>query len=921
MREGARDPERDVTSRDDEAIELVCDDATAHALELDRLLSLLQGLACTELGRERIAELLPSRRREPARRRGVGDESDRDASGPGAGAKAGTKAGMRLSATQRRALGQLLQPVFDAGELVHELGTPGLGEAGADGPPEPGQAAQRVSRDPLHPLRRGLSRGASALDGPLLVQLALVARAVRVAVRRLRATPEPAPALEELLAHWPQDDGSIASFSETVLRQLDERGEVRDDATPRLRALGQRAQQARRSLYRQFEAYVEAHREDLAEDTLTAREGRLTALLPAGGRGRLQGLHHGRSSTGRSFYFEPLELVDANNEAQEARSEEAAERVRILSELAQTAWQLRHPLRASRELWGTLDELQAIERFRRAVRGCWIESWQAPSEEVPTAVELVQARHPLLDPALRAMRERSLGERGHEGEVVPLDLRLREARVAVVTGPNAGGKTVALKTVGLLSLLHTLGLPVPCEPSSRLPRFRRIVAVVGDEQDMLRDHSTFSARLLRLRQAWEAAEPGSLVLLDEIGSGTSPNEGVALSEPLLERLVERGACAILTTHLVELAARAHEMPGALCAGMEFDPVAQQPRFRLQIGPPSGSQAISLARRLGLPPEWLAAAEERLGDEYRTLIALIAEVESQRDAARCEAERAATLRSDQEKLNQRLAEREEEVRAQARSLRSSLDQRMRELREESRSRLEREVEQLQRRLDEEIERSARGASKRGPVAGRSAIGSAVERVVGPVAEELSRQLAVGTPDPETSSAAPIEVGGTVRHRALGWRGTLESLQGSDAVVSAGGKKLRCKLEELVGETPASAARRVGGSTAEGRFVAGPRRTGGAAGSAATVDLGGQVPSELHLIGQRVEPALERLDEYLDRALLAGHDSVRVVHGHGSGRLREAVRRHLAQHPLALEHGPAAAQEGGNGATRVVLRSGG
>jgi DNA mismatch repair protein MutS2 len=864
----------------------ICDWATARALELDRFVRLLQSFACTDLGQARIAALQP-RPTDSAPESG-GADWDQPA--------------------QRRALGEALAGLFGGGDLVRPLD----GEETSNPPSDdstPGvEADDRTSGeisgaepDSLQRLRALLDRTSAGLDGGTLVRLATVAGAVGAVAKRLERSDEDTVIL--LLDEWNLDQSALREFAELVLRRLDPRGEVRPDATPALRALSQRVHRARRALYRQFEAYVQEHQEVLAEPTLSAREGRLTALLPAGHRGRLAGLHHGRSATGRSYYFEPFELVEANNETQEARGDEEAERARIVAELAAAARACSKQLGRALDLWGLLDEQQAIARFSRAAQAQYVED-----ADEGVGLRLIQARHPLLDPQLRSMRRRALGESGHDGEIVPLDLEFGEARVVVITGPNAGGKTVALKTVGLLSLLHASGLPVPSLAGSRLPAFRRVIAVIGDEQDLLHDRSTFSARLLRLREVWEDADRGSLILLDELGSGTNPQEGAALSEPLLERLIEVGASAVLTTHLVELAALAHELPGALCAGMEFDPIAERPRFRIRIGPPAGSQALALGRRLGLPSAWLAAAEKRLGSEYRTLISLIAEVEEQRDAAVAESARAASLRADQEILTRRLEQQEAELREKSKTLRTQLDQRLKEARAEARTRLENEVTRLAQAARERAERGDLAS-----VAGARALHSAVERVVRPIAEDAEQLLGQ---EPEPRSAGPPVQGASVRHRTLGWRGVLESVQGRQATVAAAGKRLRCALDDLVTE-PATLSAAAGSSTsrraARGRSAPPVGRVSGAGAAG-----GAEVATELNLIGQRVEPALSLLDDYLDKALLNGLESVRVVHGHGTGRLRDAVRRHLSDHPVALEFTPAEPRQGGNGATQVVLQ---
>jgi len=493
------------------------------------------------------------------------------------------------------------------------------------------------------------------------------------------------------------------------------------------------------------------------------------------------------------------------------------------------------------------------------------------------------------------LRQEALGQPGHTGMMVPLELELGpSARALVVTGPNAGGKTVALKTAGMLSLMALAGLPVPAAAGSVLPELETLVATVGDEQDLLADRSTFSGRLLRLKEAWELAGPRSFLLLDELGSGTDPEEGAALASALLEGLVARGSLVLLTTHLGRVAGEALEMPGAACAAMEFDPTSGEPLYRLLPGPPGSSEAIALARRLGLARELLESAERRLDPEGRQYRRLLAEVERLRQ------ELAARL-SDAE-AEQR---REHDERARVELARADLEAERGTVAQRSKREIESFRVQVRQKLAAEVERlkGELGAGKQ-----RGLAEAATTRL-------FAEAPSVKTVD-EADSGLPLAVGATVRHRALGWQGTLEKLEGGRAEVSAGGKRLRCRADELVAiAAPADAKSAVAGS-------AKARRARNAVNTetrpAPRTPEAPEVPPELMLIGERAEPALERLDAYLDEALHAGRDEVRVVHGHGSGRLRNAVREHLKSHRAVATWRPGEDNEGGNGATVVRLR---
>lgn len=715
-----------------------------------------------------------------------------------------------------------------------------------------------------------LGTGRPPVTGPDLVRLRDFLRAAREARERVDGADDPGyPAL----GAWLQDLPDLSDLEDRIDKTLDARGDVRDDASPELVTLRQRIRSVRGTLYDELSSYVETHRDTLAEDTIPLRGGRLVLMLPSGSKGRLSGLTHGRSGSGKTFYFEPLEVVESNNTLQQAVEDEDAERQRLLHELLEAARHALPDLDVLAERLAEVDLLQASVRFATQADA------RLPDLSPRHELELHGARHPLLDPRLADLRRQALGQPGHQGSIVPLDLTLSpERRALVITGPNAGGKTVALKTAGLLTAAAQCGLPVPVASGSRLPMLDALVATIGDEQDLLTDRSTFSGRLLRLKEAWEAAGPDSLLLLDELGSGTDPEEGSALSVALLEALMDRESLAVITTHLTQLAASALETDGAGCAAMEFDAETGEPTFLLLPGPPGGSEAISLARRLGLPDAWLDRAESLLGSEHRELRRLLTEVEQVRRELAADKDRTERELADAETLRRRLSDEEkalvEERRTVGKRLRAELD----EFRRETRDRLRDEVAKIRERYEEEGRRKN-------------------------LAEESTREIFEEAPDlgePEPAEpAGPLEVGAKVRHRGLGWEGTLEKLDDERAEVSVMGKRVRLDAEQLapVAEPSAKKQPKVRVSLADG-----------------TPD----VARELMLLGERVEPALRKLDGYLDQALLTEMPHVRVVHGHGSGRLRDAVREHLQGHPAVSGHRPGKPNEGGNGATVVELR---
>ncbi len=790
--------------------------ATLEALELPALLAVLAECCATRLGRRRITTLAPAANRA---------ELDR-----------------------RRERYEEARVLLVDGVLV----------AGLEG--DPATLLDRLD-DPR-----------SILEASDVLQAADLLHLVQRASQRIRtADAVPCPRLIELVTPLPE----TRPWTERVGRVLDQRGRIRDDASPALIELRRQVGKLRDALSEQLEGTVASQSAHLSEETTPLHEGRVVLLLKSGSRGQLDGLIHGRSGSGRSFYFEPLQAVEGNNRLRAAIEDEEAERSRLFAELVDGLRALAPAVRVAAEIIADLDGLQAAVAFA--------ERTGARQAEISSSGELrvLGARHPLLDPSLAGLRERALGHVGHRDPVVPLDLELGGSeRLLVVTGPNAGGKTVALKTVGLLTVATACGLPVPCAKGTRLPVPELVVATVGDEQDLLHDRSTFSARLVRLREAWDAAGPGALVLLDELGSGTDPDEGAALAIALLEHLHAEQTLTLVTTHLTRVAALALETDGATCAAMEFDPQAGRPTFRLLPGTPGASEAIALANRLGLPAEWIARATAQLDPEQRRLRALLEEVEQARiDLADRLAQTAETERA----LAEAKAGAETEREALARERRTVA------------RRLKAQLEEFQRRVrddlvasEERLSELMKGGRRRGAVA----------QVVAELFAEPPAELVV---DDELVAAGPIVVGGPVRHRGLGWEGRLVKLARGKAEVSVRGKTMRCLEGDLVAiptaPHPPTDAKR-------SSVVATPPTPA--------------VAPELNLVGQRVEVALEQLDRYLDQALLANLDEVRIIHGHGSGRLRSAVRKHLDRHRAVARHHPGDERQGGDGASVAALR---
>jgi len=662
----------------------------------------------------------------------------------------------------------------------------------------------------------------------------------------VREDLEPAPALRE-----------------RIERSIDPSGEVLDSASPALKTARRRMRVAQERLRERLNAMLRSP--DLAgaigDAIVTQRAGRYVIPVRAEAKGRVPGIVHDQSASAATLFIEPLAVVELNNAWTEATLEAAAEEARVLEALSREVERQAEALSTSLSALARADLWLARARLAGdmdAVRPAVVED----------AVELLSARHPLLG-----------------AEAVPIDLRLGERfgyRALVITGPNTGGKTVALKTLGLLALMHQAGLRVPAADGARFPVFARIMADIGDEQSIAQSLSTFSSHLRNVVRFLEVAGPQTLVLLDEIGAGTDPTEGSALAMAVLTVLLERGALVAATTHYAELKAFAETQPGVTNAAVEFDVATLRPTYHLSIGLPGASQAFAIAERLGLAPEVLALARERISSTHASLEETLAAIR------RAEAERAEALATASEERHAARAERE---RAEVGTDRAR--------REAARILLEarRAADSLVAAAEREVAQ-ARRAARGSDSAALADLGARTARrrariAATPARAELVADEAGLEPGPQP------RVGLWGRSRTLGRSGRIAAISGRTGRVTldADGARLVVPGDdvEVVDEPGAAPPER---DLAAEELV---RRAAA------------ELPPSLDLRGERVEAALERLAAHLDQALLAGADQVVIIHGAGTGALRRAIREYLADHPRVRTQRRGRREEGGDGAT--------
>lgn len=698
-------------------------------------------------------------------------------------------------------------------------------------------------------------------------ETARAARLLRKSIHRLPEVNQRFPQLLDLSSGLVDAQDLEATLS----RAIGPAGEVLDSASQALSRIRKEVRIAHGRLMDRLNRFVSSAGSNpaLQDAIVTSRDGRYVVPVRADSRGQVPGVVHDVSSSGQTLFVEPLEVVELNNRWREAQLEETREVDRILDELSHQVGQYANELSQSVESVARIDFAMAKARLAFEMRATRPAIWsQHRREEAllghPTQrVRIRRARHPLLDPST----------------VVPIDIDLGEDfRILLVTGPNTGGKTVALKTVGLLAAMAQAGLFIPADDQSILPVFTSFFVDIGDDQSIAQSLSTFSAHIAAVISMLESVEPTSLVLIDEVGSGTDPVEGSALARSIIAELLERGPLVIATTHYSEVKSFAYETPGVENASVEFDVETLRPTYKVVIGVPGQSNALSIARRLGLSDRVLDRAESYVDSETIRTDELLGEIRMIRDRAEQELEDARRERQDAARL-----------RADANEERRNA-----------------ETERLNAREDAliaaEAELSAARASVRRLQQAAAARPSDRPEITQPQVEldQANRQLkdfrrALSGNRPR-QQAPTLAIGDRVEVSTLGMEGEIASLEGDVAEVVLGGLRLRQSVAHL---------RRIGG----------PRKEPAKRVSISTG--GGFVPMEIDVRGERVVEVEAELERYLDTASRANLPSVRIIHGKGTGALRQAVRRQLSSHPAVSRSESGGHGEGGDGVTIAYL----
>jgi DNA mismatch repair protein MutS2 len=716
--------------------------------------------------------------------------------------------------------------------------------------------------------------------------------AARNLLRIFERLGEQFPALFEIATQIPTPMGLV----DAITRAISERGELLDSASETLATIRRDLRIAHDRLMTKLQRMVsDPHTSPyLQEALITQRDGRYVLPLRAEFKGKIRAVIHDQSASGATLFVEPLNVVEHNNQFRELQLAERDEERRILTELSQQVGAQAANILNTVELVAELDLCFAKAKYSDALSATEpiLHPIGKPSGRHPgTIIRLYQARHPLLDPAT----------------VVPIDVELDSQTYAmVVTGPNTGGKTVTLKTIGLLSLMAQAGLHIPAHSGSEISQFHNIYADIGDEQSIEQSLSTFSGHITNIIRILDHADRRSLVILDELGAGTDPQEGAALARALLTHLLERGITTLVTTHHPELKAFAHATPGVVNASVEFDLDTLQPTFHLTIGLPGRSNALSIAQRLGMPDGIINAARSELNPEDLRAEDLLDEIHRQRDLSRHARAAAEKAHRDAETMRTELAQRLEKIE----------DERMQVL-EKARQQAEEQLEEVQDELREVRRQLARS---RQPLEVIEQIEEKLADLEDSVAPPVERRI------PETTHSSlkrPIRLGDKVRLHSLNTQGVVTSLGEDDAEVSVGVLRIRARLSELqlLGDE-ATQTSGPGGLPTARELMDASRLQPPAERTTSVHPAGTQIYSEspgieLDLRGKRSDEALDALERYLDSAYLAGLPWVRIIHGKGTGKLRLAVREALSHNPHVKSYESGGDKEGGEGVTVAKL----
>jgi len=735
-------------------------------------------------------------------------------------------------------------------------------------------------RDGLLPLA-GLTAVAPLLSGEEVLDLEqswVVVRAVRAtqAMRETLLRNEDFPRLHDLGDTLPDLSDLVSRTGKYFTRD----GKLREEASAELRSIRGRIQTKRSAIQRVLNDVMNRAGDAMQEPLIVMRGDRYCIPVRADHRSAVPGILHERSGSGASFFIEPMQSIELNNDLADLLIQEREEIARITRYVSQMLFDAAENIRTAVQAAGEIDALQACAVFADTVRAT------RPEFSSDRELRLIDGRHPLLDERLAPARQEAFGEEPSDRRVIPISVHL-DGRVPalIVSGPNAGGKTVALKTAGLVIAMGMSGLPVPAGEGTILPIVDGLHVLIGDDQSVLEHLSTFSGYLVRLKKILNRVTDRSLVLLDELGSGTDPEEGAALAAATVEHLLEAGTLLLVTTHLSALKGFAVNDKRIVNASMEFDSATGHPTYRMIMGVPGRSRAIDVAQMIGLPASIIASARERLGDRYGETDHMLAELQRRMSEVLAQQEEMTGLRVQLDEERRIATEKAAKLEAERARVGTTFRDELERLKDDVGRQVSAELKNLR-----EADRSLRATINAAEVV--RTLTRSVDQAIEFVPAEQRE----------------VHVGEKAEHRKFKIAGVVESIAHGKAVLNVNGKRMTVDVKDLV---PKSG----------GQAVLPVRRRKGQSGQAGLPvlhsDAVAPISAELNLIGQRVDDALEESDKFLDRALMEGKQAVRIIHGFGTGTLRKAIREHLRKHPAVKSWRAGAENEGGDGATVAVL----
>ena len=722
------------------------------------------------------------------------------------------------------------------------------------------------------------ARRQMTLEAPNLLAIRNTLVVSRDARRFLLEKSAEAPLLAEMAVSLSDGHGLIDLINKTI----NDRGEVLDSASPHLEQIRSNLKITHSRLMDRMNRYLTdpGSSRMLQESLITQRGGRYVLPLKAEHKGQIKSIVHDQSSSGATLFVEPLAVVEWNNKYRQLELDERDEILRVLHNLSGEISGYAEELMQTSEVMAALDLILMKARYADHLRASEPElvafEKRTDSDHPGSLIHLVRARHPLLAPE----------------KVVPIDVELdRKTFAVVLTGPNTGGKTVTLKTIGLMVLMAQAGLQIPARSGSRVSVFQDVFADIGDEQSIEQSLSTFSGHISQLVRILRRANSRSLVLLDELGSGTDPQEGSALARAVLDYMLKRQITCFVATHFPELKSYAHGTAGVTNASLEFDPETLMPTYRLMIGLPGRSNALAIAERLGLDSEILEAARREINPDDLHVDDLLEEIHRQRNLANKNftASEKALLsaqkkEADLEKQLEKIENEREKILDQAHS---QAEDELEALRDQVR-----DLQKAIKRLSAEPEKKVELAAVEEKL---------VELEQSHSEKQLHQRKQAHRPHKPTG---PIQVGQKVHIKKLGVEGTVTAIEGDQFEVQAGAVRLRLMAQDLSRRTITDEPAPTQEKTVEKKG-----RT--------TLPSVSGVPMELDLRGLRVEDALDKLDHYLEQAFTAGLPFGRIIHGKGTGALRETVRDTMRHSSYVSRWERGGDNEGGDGVSVVFF----